>query len=41
MLFLPGPTQANLVDMGDSVDREVAMSRRDKEFATEASWQAH
>jgi hypothetical protein len=27
--------------MGDSLDREVAMSRQDKEIATEASWQAH
>ena len=27
--------------MRDSIDREVAMSQRDKEIATEASWQAH
>ena len=27
--------------MGDSLDQEVAMSRRDKDIATEASWQAH
>ena len=27
--------------MGDSVDREVAMSRIGKELATETSWQAH
>ena len=27
--------------MGDSLDQEVAMSQRDKEIATEASWQAH
>ena len=27
--------------MGDCVDREVAMSRQDKEIETEAAWQAH
>jgi hypothetical protein len=27
--------------MADSLDQEVAMSRRDKEIATEASQQAH
>ena len=27
--------------MGDSLDREMAMSRRDKEIATETSRQAH
>ena len=27
--------------MGNSADQEVAMSRQDKEIATEASWQAH
>jgi len=27
--------------MGDRVDREVAMSRRDKEIETEAAWQSH
>ncbi len=27
--------------MGDRVDREVAMSRRDKEVETEAAWQSH
>jgi hypothetical protein len=27
--------------MGDCVDREVALSRRDKEIETEAAWQAH
>ena len=27
--------------MGDILDQEVAMSRRDKEVSTEASWQAH
>ncbi len=27
--------------MGDHVDREVAMSRRDKEVETEATWQSH
>ena len=27
--------------MGNRADQEVAMSQRDKEIATEASWQAH
>jgi hypothetical protein len=27
--------------MGDCIDREVAMSQRDKEIETEAAWQAH
>jgi hypothetical protein len=27
--------------MGDRIDQEVAMSRRDKEIETEAAWQAH
>jgi hypothetical protein len=27
--------------MGDHVDREVAMSRQDKEVETEAAWQFH
>ncbi len=27
--------------MGDRIDREVAMSQRDKEIETEAAWQAH
>ena len=27
--------------MGDCVDREVAMSRQDKEVETEAAWQSH
>ncbi len=27
--------------MGDRVNQEVAMSRRDKEIETEATWQAH
>ena len=27
--------------MGDPIDREVAMSRRNKEIETEAAWQAH
>ncbi len=27
--------------MGDRVDREVAMSRQDKEVETEAAWQSH
>jgi hypothetical protein len=27
--------------MGDHVDKEVAMSRQDKEVETEAAWQSH
>jgi hypothetical protein len=27
--------------MGDHVDREVAMSRQDKEVETKAAWQSH
>jgi hypothetical protein len=33
--------RANLSHMGDCVDREVAMSRRDKEVESEAAWQSH
>ena len=41
LIFLPGTTQANLVDVGNSLDRDVVMSQRDTEISTEASWQAH
>ena len=27
--------------MGNSVDREIAMSQRDKQIETEAAWQSH
>jgi hypothetical protein len=39
--FLPDTAQANLAHMGDRIDREGAMSRRDKEIETEATQQAH
>ncbi len=41
MLFLHNTARANLAYMGDRIDREVAMSRRDKEIETEAARQAH
>ena len=41
LLFLPDTARAILADMGDSADREVAMSQQDREIATEASRQAH
>jgi hypothetical protein len=41
LLFLPDSARAVLSDMGDCVDREVALSQRDKEIETEAAWQAH
>ena len=40
LLFLPDSARDNLADMGNSADQEVAMSRQDKEIATEASWKA-
>ena len=40
LLFLPDSSQANIADMGNSADQEMAMSQQDKEIATEASWQA-
>jgi hypothetical protein len=39
--FLPDTARAYLAHMGDHVDREVAMSRQDKEIETEAARQAH
>ena len=41
MFFHPDSARANLADMGDSADQEVAMPQQDKEIATEASWQVH
>ena len=41
LLFPSDSARANLADMGNSADQEVSMSRRVKEIATEASWQAH
>ncbi len=41
LLFLPASARANLFHMGDCVDREVAMSWRDKEVKTEATRQSH
>ncbi len=41
MFFLHDTARANLAYMGDHIDREVAMSRRDKEIETEAARQAH
>ena len=41
LFFLSDRARANLADMGDSLEREMAMSRRDKDIATETSWQAH
>ncbi len=41
LLFLPASARANLSHMGDRVDREVAMSPRDKEVETEAARQFH
>ena len=41
MFFLPDSAQANLADMGNSADQEVAMSQQNKEIAAEASQQAH
>ncbi len=41
LLFLHDTARANLAHIGDRVDREVAMSRQDKEIETEAARQAH
>jgi hypothetical protein len=41
LLLLQDTARANLAYMGDRIDREVAMSRRDKEIETEAARQAH
>ena len=41
LLFLHDTARSNLAYMGDRINREVAMSRRDKEIETEATQQAH
>jgi len=41
LCFLLDRAKANLADMGHSLEREMAMSQRDKELATETSQQAH
>ncbi len=41
LFFLPPSARANHSNMGDPVDREVAMSWQDKEVETEAARQAH
>jgi hypothetical protein len=41
LLLLHDTARANLAYMGNRIDREVAMSRQDKEIETEAARQAH
>jgi hypothetical protein len=41
VLFLLASARANLSHMGDCVDREVAMSQRDKKVEIEAARQSH
>ncbi len=41
LLFLPDSARANLADMGNCVDQEMANSQRDSDLETEAARQSH